>query len=413
MQDGWRGVLALTVPSWAQAWGRRLRARPSGRREKAGHGGSGLGPDSRFLPSFLPSRGPQCAPPHTQGTRRRAPCLQGGGAQPQPEATGVVGAPAHPQASPVGPPSSPPPEAPPAVLSAAGTPGSPMEHFGDRAAPATAPDSEHGEGVVGGQPQLPLRPRAQVGRRAPQLLLVPETLRRHQQPKAEAGPRGPRPSWGWRGDVGQRRPELYGGFSLCPEIPRLRTHREDEGRVAEGSGSQMLSVHHANLETNPPPAGRSGTPGLLRSDTSGVGSPAAGRARGGDPGRGAWLGWKKGTAGRVAAGRGSPLNPPPAPATPAQGAGPLGSHLGGTGVWRPWAPLCPVSPAGGQVYVPGYVSRCSACCWCPAPLRTGLQGPEDGHLASTWGLAPGQGRAGGSWPAFCLTLTSLPRPVSP
>ena len=182
----------MTVPSWARAWGRRLRARPSGRREKAGHGGSGLGPDSRFLPSFLP--GVRSAPPHTQGTRCRAPCMQGGGAQPQ--------------AGPVGPPPSPPPEAPPAVLSAAGAPGSPREHFGDQAAPATAPDSEHGEGVVGGQPELPLRPRAQVGRRAPQLLLVLGTLRRHQQPKAEAGLRGPWPSWGWRGDVGQRHPEL-------------------------------------------------------------------------------------------------------------------------------------------------------------------------------------------------------------
>lgn len=238
-------------------------------------------------------------PPHTQGTRRRALCLQGGGAQPQPEATRVVGAPAHPQAGPVGPLPSPPPETPPAVLSATGAPGSLREHSGDQAAPATAPDSEHGEGVVGGQPELPLRPRAQVGRRAPPPTLAgagdaPETpgAKRRSRACRALGQAG-----GGGVTLAKDAQSFKGGFPFAPEIPRLRTHREDEGGVAEGSGSQVLRVHHANLEITPPPAGRSGTPGLLRSDTSGVGSPAAGRARGGDPGRGVWLGWKKGAAG--------------------------------------------------------------------------------------------------------------------
>ena len=71
-------MLALTVPSWARAWGRRLRARPSGRREKAGHGGSGLGPDSRFLPSFLPGVRSAPPPPHKGPDAEPRVCREAG-----------------------------------------------------------------------------------------------------------------------------------------------------------------------------------------------------------------------------------------------------------------------------------------------------------------------------------------------
>lgn len=143
MQDGRRGVLALTVSNWGQAGGtnQELGLRGGGgRREKAGHGGAGRGPDSHFLPSFLPE---VCSvPPHTH-TRDQVQSPVFAGRPGTAAAWGHRGGrgPSAPPgrscgALPIPPPETPPPEAPPAVLSAAGTPGSLRENLGDHAAPA-------------------------------------------------------------------------------------------------------------------------------------------------------------------------------------------------------------------------------------------------------------------------------------
>lgn len=153
----------------------------------------------------------------------------------------------------------------------------------------------------------------------------------------------------------------------------------------------------------PPLGGRSGTPGpsALRHVRFEVRSPVAGRARGRVPGRGAWLGWKKG-----AVGQGSPSNFHHQPHRPGE-LGLQGSHLKGRvlGSGEPQPQRAPSALLGAR--------STSLCMWVLAQpvvgggprVGRGWQGLEDGRPGPHMGI--------GSWPAFCLTLTSLPRPVSP
>lgn len=150
----------------------------------------------------------------------------------------------------------------------------------------------------------------------------------------------------------------------------------------------------------PPLGGRSGTPGpsVLRHVRFGVRSPVAGRARGGVPGR--TVGWKKGTVGR-----GSPSNFHHQPRRPGE-LSLQGSHLGrALGSGEPQPQRAPSALLGAR--------STSLCTWVPAQpvvgggprVGRGWQGLEDGRPGPHVGI--------GSWPAFCLTLTSLPRPVFP
>lgn len=181
-------------------WGHKPRAGPSGRRREEGEGWArGCRPGTRFpLPSFLPSRGLQCAPPHTHegpGAEPRV-CREAGhsrslGTQgwqgPQRTPRPVLWGPAHPS------PRDPSPRSPSSCAFCRRHPWVPERELRRPRSPSPEGDSERG---AGGQPELPLRPRTQVGRRAP-----PPNSRWGQRRSTDTrsqeekqGLRGPRPS---------------------------------------------------------------------------------------------------------------------------------------------------------------------------------------------------------------------------
>ena len=192
--EGWASSGGVQLGS---GWGHRPRARAAGRQEEAGHRGAGRGPDSCFLPSCLPGI---CSVPLNTHTRAQvqSPVFAGrpgtaaawghrGGGGPSAPPGQSCGAPAQPS------PRDPFPRSPLSCAFCHRDPWVPERELWRPRSPGPGAYSKHG---AGGQPELLLRPRTQVGRRAP----PPSSrwCRRHsgvtRSQEEKQGLRGPRPS---------------------------------------------------------------------------------------------------------------------------------------------------------------------------------------------------------------------------